>query len=96
MIKVYEAKKEPCKVCNERDSVLLPIVNIDDKLQWYPVCVECRDKVPYPVIPVVSVLGEGYFYCPYQPNLELAPVVSDGNSNPILTRYSKKLLEQKV
>jgi len=61
-IKVYEAKKEPCKICNEKDSIFLPICVIDGERKMFPVCPDCRDKVPYPVIPVKMTLGEGYYY----------------------------------
>jgi len=57
-MKIYEAKKELCKICNERDSTLLPICVIDCKRQWYPVCIQCKDKIPYPDLRVITVLGD--------------------------------------
>lgn len=65
-IKIYEPKFNPCKICNERQSTLLPICIINGVKKMFPVCSECRDKVPYDVIPVKEILGEGYYYCPIQ------------------------------
>ena len=73
-MKIYEPKKELCRICNEKDSILLPIVNIDDKLQWYPVCIECKDKVPYPTIPVTTTMDKGYYFCPYPP-ISKTPII---------------------
>jgi len=63
----------------------------------YPVCSECRDKVPYKVIPVICEMGDGYFYCPDNA-LEETPVTIDPDTfNPrkgMLARYSRKLLRE--
>lgn len=61
-MKVYEPKKVPCKICEINDSLYLPICEIDGKRQMFPVCKECRDKVPYKVIPVRTVMDKGYYY----------------------------------
>ena len=70
--RVYKAKQVLCKVCGERDSVLLPICVINGVEKMYPVCEECRDKVPYEVIPIECKMDEGYFYCPNIPALPTA------------------------
>tara|TARA_Y100000034_G_scaffold69360_1_gene83718 strand:+ start:252 stop:464 length:213 start_codon:yes stop_codon:yes gene_type:complete len=61
-MKVYEPKKEPCKICEVNDSTLLPICVIDGELKMFPVCRDCVDKIPYKEIPVKSKMGKGYYF----------------------------------
>lgn len=68
-IKVYEPKIELCKICNERQSLLLPLCEIDGELKTYPVCVECKDKIPYRTIPVKTTLSQGYCCLKTSPKL---------------------------
>lgn len=62
-LKVYEPKPEPCKICNERQSLLLPLCEIDGEVKMFPVCLECQNKVPYEIIPVTTTLGELCICC---------------------------------
>lgn len=62
--KVYEPKHEPCRICEERNSIFLPICIIDGAKKVFPVCLECREKVPYETIPVTTVIGEGFYFFP--------------------------------
>ena len=64
MIKIYEPKKESCKICELNDSLYLPICIIDGVEKMYPVCKDCLDKVPYKTIPVTTVMDTGYIFCP--------------------------------
>lgn len=61
-MKVYEPKSEPCKICKERQSILLPVCRIDGEIKLFPVCMECKDKIPYPIIPVTTTMGEGCYF----------------------------------
>jgi len=63
-VKIYEPKFDPCRICNLRQSILLPICKDGERQFVYPVCLECRDKVPYEVVPIKCELGEGFFFCP--------------------------------
>lgn len=60
LMKIYEPKKELCHVCKERDSIFLPICEVDGVVKMIPVCRECRP--PYPVIPVKTSMSKGYYY----------------------------------
>lgn len=88
-LKVYNLPSVKCKICDDKESVYLPLCRKPDsnELFMFPVCKECMDKVPYVTIPVTSVMDEGYFYCPH----EKEPVFDP--SRPILTKYGKRLLE---
>lgn len=68
--KIYEPKFEPCRMCNERNSTLLPLCEIEGEIRFYPVCYECADKIPYPEIPVKTKMDSGYFYCPNIPKVK--------------------------
>jgi len=61
-MKIYEAKSDLCRICNDRQSLLLPICEIDGKTKTFPVCKECYDKIPYKIIPVRSEMSEGYIH----------------------------------
>jgi len=89
---------ELCKICNNRTAIVYPLCELEDGSQFmYGVCMECRDKVPYKVIPIKVTLDEGYFYCPIMPP-DFKPTVIDVASfkpqKGILTKYGKKLLEE--
>ncbi len=95
MIKIYEPCKKPCQICNERDVVLLPYCRDQDGKEFFMhVCLECRDKIPYEVVPIKTYMDEGYYYCPNVPEgvnpVEINPDTFDPT---ILTRYGKKLLK---
>jgi hypothetical protein len=67
-IRVYESKPEPCRLCKERQGVLMPLCKDGDREPFFfLVCPECRDKVPYEVIPIKVTMDPGYFYCPEIP-----------------------------
>lgn len=89
-IRVYEAKQEPCQICKIRNGVLMPYCRDGERTFFFLVCLECRNKVSemYEVIPMKMHMDDGYFYCPEIPT-EFDP------RKPILTRYGKKLLEQR-
>lgn len=99
MHKVYKHTPEPCKLCNIRNTVIYPLCEDDGKQFFYGVCMECRDKVPYKVIPIKTEMDVGYFYCPNIP-ADFKPVEIDPKSfNPqqgILTKYGKKLLRDEA
>lgn len=93
--KIYEPKFDPCRICGVNNSVLLPYCKDGDRTFWYPVCRDCRDKIPYEVIPVAVKISEAYACMPYLP-LELEPVVVDPEKirTGFVTQYGKKLLEK--
>lgn len=94
-IRIYEPKREPCKICKERLAVVLPVCEDEGKRFWYPVCLECRDKVPYKNIPVNTEMDEGYFFCPNCPSDGVPQALDPKNFDsklPVMTRYGKKLL----
>ena len=53
-----------CRVCNEKESILLPICEIENQFRFFPVCIDCVDKVPYKIIPIKERMGELHIYCP--------------------------------
>ena len=68
-IRIYEAKQEPCRLCNLRQGVLLPLCQDGDcEPFFFLVCLECKDKIPYKIIPIKVEMGAGFFYCPETPN----------------------------
>lgn len=64
--KVYKSPPLSCSLC-EQQAILLPLCLINERAVVYPVCANCRDKIPYPTMPVVTVLDEGFFCCPERP-----------------------------
>ena len=68
-MKVYEAKKDLCRICNVKQSILLPYCLINGNIKVFPVCNECRDKVPYETIPVIVTMDKGYYFCPHKPEI---------------------------
>ena len=87
---------KPCKICNIRDAVMLPLCENEGEQFFYGVCMECRDKVPYKVIPIETKMDTGYFFCPDIP-ADFKPVVIDPKEfNPPkgMTKYSKKLFRE--
>jgi len=94
---VYQQTPQFCKLCNIRNAIVYPLCEDDGKQFFYGVCMECRDKVPYKVIPIEYKMDTGYFYCPNIP-ADFKPVEIDPKSfdahRSILTKYGKKLLEQ--
>jgi hypothetical protein len=92
--RVYEPHREPCKICNERDAVLLPYCKIDGEIKMYPVCMECKDEVPYEEVPVITEMDVGYYY--YEGMIHKAEYSGLLKNKPILTRYGKKLLRDKA
>ena len=86
---ITESRKIPCEICIDRQGVLMPYCRDGDKEFFFFTCRECRDKVPYEVIPIKTGMDSGFFYCPNMPK----------NFDPqkgIFTRYGKKLLINKV
>jgi hypothetical protein len=53
-IVVYDVRREPCKICELRDSILLPTCEINGEQELFPICLECRDRLPYKVVPIES------------------------------------------
>lgn len=70
-MKVYEPCKDPCEICGTGQVTMLPYVMKPgkDRPVMMGVCNECRDKVPYPVIPVKLEMDQGFFFCPYVPEV---------------------------
>ncbi len=94
-MKVYEPKKVPCSICTTNAGVMLPICIIEGERRMYPVCIECKDKVPYEIIPVRSVMDKGFYYTPEGWKEGTAVDESlDIINKPMLTRYGKKLQEK--
>lgn len=75
-MKVYEPCKDPCEICKTAQVVFLPYVKKPDK--DFPVmmgvCKECRDKVPYPVVPVTMEMDQGYYFFPDPPDIDPSKV----------------------
>jgi len=75
-MKVYEPCKDPCEICGTGQVTMLPYVMKPgkDRPVMMGVCNECRDKVPYPVIPVKLEMDQGYYYCPDPPDIDPSEV----------------------
>lgn len=65
--KIYKSKSELCKICKEKEALLLPICIIEEKTQTFPVCADCVDKIPYQKVPVTTTIDNGYFFFPKNP-----------------------------
>lgn len=77
-MKIYEPKREPCNICKDKYSVLLPYCLDGDRIFCFPVCIECRDKIPYQTIPVRRTMDEGFYFCPHLP-LTNRPIIENEN-----------------
>jgi len=63
-LKVYEPKSILCKVCNEKESLIVLFCEINEEVKALPVCLECENKVPYNTISITTTLGKACFNPP--------------------------------
>ena len=76
--KTYKAKYELCQICNERQGILMPLCRDGEKTFFFLTCHECRDEVPYEVIPIKTKIDTGFFFCPHVPDESIIKKISEG------------------
>lgn len=70
----YEPATSLCELCKTNSSVLLPICEVKGEFRMVPVCLDCRDDLPYEVLPISCVMDTGYVFCTDQ-GLSQEPII---------------------